>query len=374
MAIDLYIGNQGTGKTYQVVTVSIKEALNQGRRVLTNIRGVNPDLIIEYLKQENKDDGRTYGTIQPFRTSDVRKNPDFYPDLRDEFFQTMDDLDPSKYIVQPGDLLILDEAYEAYPKEDKFPMRDYTFFMKHRQYANVDTGLSCEVIIITQDLTKLHKDMTSTVAYTYKSIDLLELGTKDKFTIEIFKGVPKYRDKPERVLSLQTYDKTKFSWYKSHVVEGAKQVKVDTRQNIFKGWGIRFALFGTPLLIGLGIYGVVNYFNKMMHPEENKQLVTTQNQQQKATTTQNTLTPLQASQQSVLIQPQQVTPEWKITGISIVGTITTVYISDGKTQRVLINPETKIYGRYIEAKEGQTWLNNYSVPSSSSPALLPMPN
>lgn len=362
MAIDLYFGNQGTGKTYQVVTVAIKEAINQGRRVCTNIRGINRDAIVEFLKVENKDDGRSYGEVVIFENSQ-EKEPDFYPTEKD--YKTT--------FLKGGDLYVVDEAYKLYKKGVQYTRGALDFFREHRHFVN-EQGLTTEIIALTQLKTDLHPELFGTIDYSYNSIDLKDLGIEDKFTIHVYKGVPVYRDKPIREILLQPYDKNKFHWYKSHAAENAKQVKVDKRNNIWGSWYFRFMIFGTPLLLIIGIYGVYDYFSSNMQPKAKKpSLATNQVNSLPVSTNQNLVLQSPAAQNPVPVTPEN--KEWFVVGFTSIGKKNIVLLTDGTHTRTLIDPEIKFTGRTIEVKENDKWLNNSSVPSASgSAAIMPKLN
>lgn len=55
MAINAYVGIPGSGKTYEVVRSLILPAFIKGRRIVTNIVGIDEQKFIDYaLKQEAK--------------------------------------------------------------------------------------------------------------------------------------------------------------------------------------------------------------------------------------------------------------------------------------------------------------------------------
>ena len=55
MPINAYTGLMGSGKTYEVVTNVILPAVLQGRRIVTNIEGINIDQIHAHLEKTNKE-------------------------------------------------------------------------------------------------------------------------------------------------------------------------------------------------------------------------------------------------------------------------------------------------------------------------------
>jgi zona occludens toxin len=98
MAIKLYTGIQGSGKTYEVVTVVILGALREGRRIVSNIAGLNYEAMRALLVAEGSALD-TIGSIFQVGHDDVLK-PNFWRTDRDRDEPT---------IIQPGDVLILDE-------------------------------------------------------------------------------------------------------------------------------------------------------------------------------------------------------------------------------------------------------------------------
>ena len=260
MSIQFYVGAEGSGKTYQVVTVVVPEALKQGRRVFTNIPEINGDLIIQHIKDNDFQDPQLlkdhkFGFVAYFRSHEIHDNPKFYPDLSDRNFVNMEDLgNLSQYRVQAGDLFVIDECFEVYHRERKLPLHDETFFRKHRKYVSPDTKLSTEIIIMTQDKDACNKHLLSTVTFTYWASKKEEIGQPNRYNVDVYNGLVKSRDKPYKQYTLLKYDSHKFSWYKSHAIEGAKQQSVDTRQNaITTSKKIQFFAFPVLLILFLAV-------------------------------------------------------------------------------------------------------------------------
>lgn len=55
MSITVYTGVVGSGKTYEAVKTVLLPAVASGRRVVTNISGINKEKIYEYLKSQGRD-------------------------------------------------------------------------------------------------------------------------------------------------------------------------------------------------------------------------------------------------------------------------------------------------------------------------------
>jgi zona occludens toxin len=78
MAINIYSGVMGSGKTYEVISSVVIPALCQGRRVVTNIRGVNNDLIRAYCSEKLDIPLEKIGYVVSVSDEEVR-HKDFFP-------------------------------------------------------------------------------------------------------------------------------------------------------------------------------------------------------------------------------------------------------------------------------------------------------
>jgi zona occludens toxin (predicted ATPase) len=77
MAINLYTGLMGAGKSMELMRSVIIPALKAGRRVVTNIDGLDEDLVREYLKNKGFDVSKM-GTVLHVKSADFI-SPDFFP-------------------------------------------------------------------------------------------------------------------------------------------------------------------------------------------------------------------------------------------------------------------------------------------------------
>ena len=347
------MGDEGSGKTYQAVTVAAREAIKQGRRVYTNIPKVDSDLIIADIKKHDYPnitdfENIKFGTVEYFRSHDIHDNPNFYPDLSDRTFTKMSDLDLSKYQVQPGDLLLFDEVFEIYHKSERnrFTLYHETFFRKHRKYVNEETGLTTEIIFMTQDKDACNKDVFSTVTFTYIATKKEEIGQPDRYNVDIYKKTPKYRDKPIRTLVLQKFDPQKFAWYSSHGAEGAVQKSVDTRQNVLTKGKLIMAL-SLPLVFILACFFAYKTLVKdktETNPETSQNDLKNTNQQQQYTNTNNA----------------QIETEYYVSGHVSNGNDHIFYLSNGIITKALINPNFHKISRTYNVEFNNKWYTNYS--------------
>ena len=101
MSIKLYVGRMGSGKSYEVVSVVILQALKMGRRVVSNIAGLNYDKFVDLLTEQGVKEEQI-GELVCVSHEDV---------VKEYFFLTDEKKDDEDCFLKPGDLLCLDEIW-----------------------------------------------------------------------------------------------------------------------------------------------------------------------------------------------------------------------------------------------------------------------
>jgi len=266
MSIKAYTGTMGSGKTYEVVSVVILGALSRGRRVVSNIAGLNFEAMRVFLMAQGVPEG-VIGQIVPVTHDQV---------LEPLFWRT--DTDAEKGVetfIQPGDVLVLDEIWRFWdgfkPRSDdgdkvvKRPDRVMNFFRMHRQFPDPVTGMTCEIALITQDVVNdLHRSVKGVVEETYLMEKLVEIGSDTRYRVMIF---PKVRvSRRPQVILQRSYDPKIFPLYKSHSQKkdgdaAPREVSIDKRGNILRGALFKFILPVGVLVFGVAIYSVMNFFS-----------------------------------------------------------------------------------------------------------------
>ena len=113
MPINVYTGLQRSGKSYEVVSQVILPAILAGRDVVTNVDGISEELIHSHLAAENpKADAAKFGRVRHVTNEDVFR-PDFLPFYDDAKAAHTDT------VVQPGDLVAIDEAWRFWGTDCK---------------------------------------------------------------------------------------------------------------------------------------------------------------------------------------------------------------------------------------------------------------
>ncbi|VVD67581.1 zonular occludens toxin domain-containing protein [Pandoraea soli] len=244
MAINAYTGLMGSGKSYEVVSSVIVPAVLAGRRVVTNIDGINADAIHAYCTDIKKADPMTLGPVIPIPNADVLK-VGFFPD------ETKPDIDS---FVKAGDLVAIDEAWEFWSVSHKISPEHMRFFRMHRHYVHPETGLSCDVALMIQSITDLHRQLRSVIEVTFVTKKLKELGLGNRYRVEMFGGGR--ITKAARLGTTTTaYDKAIFPLYQSYAGGKGKERAIDARQNLLRSPKLWMtALFFLACWIGIGAF------------------------------------------------------------------------------------------------------------------------
>ena len=340
MAISVYTGVMGSGKTYEAVKNGIFPAIKAGRRVVTNIAGVDSEAIRRYLVDAGcPADGLGHvvvveneAVLQPnfFPGESAPKLkfevPDFVPirelqhyadeyvlnigknftktsfqlllpelaklkernidigsclvaaALREwktfqadwfygcppgEAFAQLPELGPS--IVQPGDFVVIDEAWRYWSDLDKLTAEHMNFFRMHRHYVD-SKGVACDLLVIIQDFASLNRFLRGVCELVLIFQKLKVLGFASRYRVEIYEGKPSKRTLVS-TSPMQKYDSAIFPLYKSYDGVNGQESSTDSRQNLLKNkWFLSVMIPAILLFIYLG-YRSYLYVHGLRHPE-----------------------------------------------------------------------------------------------------------
>lgn len=261
MSIKVYTGLQGSGKSYEVVSVVILGAIREGRRVVSNIAGLQYEVMRAYLIAEGIDPANI-GTILQVTHEDILK-PNF-------FRNDTDDETKTETIVQGGDVVVIDEIWRFWDTDKSVTQRHQNFFRMHRHLLHPDSGLSCEIVLITQEIGDVCRKVKRVVEKTYLMSKLTELGLDKFYRVDIYSRATVTKS-TQPINSLQKkYNPEIFNFYKSHSAGGdvvdPQEKSVDKRGNIFSRpifkYGIPFSL----LLCLPAFYFLSNFFSPKVAP------------------------------------------------------------------------------------------------------------
>lgn len=358
MAIKAYIGLQGHGKTYEVVSVVIYNAIKQGRRVISNIAGLNIAEFHRLIKEENPA-AENLGTIVNVAHEAVL-NADFW--LTDATIET----ERNEYQIQRGDLVVLDEIWrfwDGFSNTDnegkKRPSSVMNFCRMHRHMTHKETGISCDLAFISQDVMDFHRSIRGVIEETYRMTQLIAVGMPNRYRVDVFS---KTKIVKEPQTSIQGEYKSKyFALYQSHSLkkEGdakARQVNIDKRGNILKG-KIFFALGVLVIVAAFAVYILWGFFHPKPKESDNAQ-------------TPVTGSTLQTTPQAAPEVPA-VSSSWVIKGHYQKGDGYTLVLENEKgAYRYVSAPMIVFAGLEIRASvDGQVY-TNWQAPKSNQTGLM----
>ena len=329
MSIKLYTGRMGSGKSYEVVTEVILGAVRRGRRVVSNIAGLNLEAMYDLLEKEGLDRDKL-GQIVTIEHEEVAK-PHFWRT------DASGGSDPESFI-QPGDLVALDEIWRfwgGFNKSDsegkKRPAEVMNFFRMHRHFTHEETGVACDVALITQDVMDLSRDVRSVVEETYYMEKLTAIGSSKRYRVDVHQGGKKTRS-PLRQIQ-RKYNPELFPLYSSHSQKkdgaaDAVEENIDGRGNILKGVLFKIVL---PLMLPL-LIGAVWFLWGFFHPKETKEADT------KTTPAAEVKAGDSSSKKHNDASPPAPDEKYKVIGWYSVGGVQRVILTDGEESRFIVAP------------------------------------
>lgn len=336
MPINAYTGLMGSGKSFESVRSVIIPAILAGRDVVTNVEGVNSELIREYCAEKHNKPLASLGHVRHCKNEDLDK-PQFFPvpitdelgfeiedwiplphftyycrafkaahgkDLGKTGYQIMlraltelrrreldigsclvqsaykeqKEIDVSSFsnapsntvfcdlpeatqsIVQPGDMVVIDEAWRFWGTQSKISGEHRVFFREHRHYVNPNTLVSCDLVVMVQDISDLHRSLKVVVECSFRTTKLKSLGLTKTYRVEMWEGYKLTRT--GRLSSeVKKYDPEIFPLYSSYTGGKGVELQVDARQNVFNSKKLLMMIAGCAVAGVLAITFVVRFFN-----------------------------------------------------------------------------------------------------------------
>ncbi|TAI90454.1 zonular occludens toxin family protein [Pectobacterium versatile] len=295
MAISAYVGVPGSGKSFEVVRSVIIPAVAQGRRVVSNVYGLDPEKIYAFIQKNNKT-GNMGEVICV--TNEMVQDELFFP-YKDA------ETDGKETFCRAGDLICVDEAWRIWCSDASVPKNHRSFIAEHRHFAHAETGVTCDLVVINQSISNLPRFIRDRTETTYKMTKLKNLGLRSAYRVEIYGGAK--LTKSERVsVKNYFYDKKIFPLYQSYDGNGSEQV-VDKRQSIFSNLTLLITIAVLIILVSAGGWYLWGFF----HPEDKKSPV---HQNQSTGTVsqsiQNPTVPAPAA-----IAAPKISTQWRVSGI-----------------------------------------------------------
>lgn len=176
MAITAFTGAPGMGKSYALVEQVIVPAVMAGRRVVTNVEGVDPAKVDAYCIGKGADPDKV-GEVVLFHGEDAHK-PDFFPT----------EANPIGRFIRGGDLLVFDEWRLYWSRRGKLENPDLEPFLRWHRHLTDENGVACDVAIASQLPTDVHQDFRGLIEYSYKFKKLKAVGLNKAYAWDVYEG------------------------------------------------------------------------------------------------------------------------------------------------------------------------------------------
>ncbi|MCA6924727.1 zonular occludens toxin family protein [Pectobacterium versatile] len=293
MAISACVGVPGSGKSFEVVRSVIIPAVAQGRRVVSNVYGLNPEKIYEHIRKNHKTENM--GEVV-YVSNEQAQDELFFP-----YKNAL--TDGKNTFCQAGDLICIDEAWRIWGSDSTVPQNHRSFIAEHRHFAHCETGVTCDLVVINQSISNLPRFIRDRTETTYRMTKLKSLGLNSMYRVEVFGGAK--LTKSERIsVKNYRYDKRIFPLYQSYDGNGSEQV-VDKRQSIFSNLTLLIVIAVLIVTVSFGGWYLWGFF----HPEDKKTPVH-QNQPAVSQSQQNPAVPAPAP-----IAAPKISTQWRVSGV-----------------------------------------------------------
>lgn len=166
-------------------------------------------------------------------------------------------------VVQPGDLVVIDEAWRYWSDQQQLSPEHMNFFRMHRHYVDED-GVSCDLLVLIQDFGSLNRFLRGVCELVLVFYKMKSLGLMSRYRVEVYEGKPR-RATLVSTSPWQKYDKTIFPLYKSYDGAGGNEKVTDDRQNLFRNrWFVGIMIFAIAAVIW-GSTWFARYVNNLIN-------------------------------------------------------------------------------------------------------------
>ncbi|USD44064.1 assembly protein [Vibrio sp. SCSIO 43135] len=210
------VGRPRSGKSYEAVAYHVIPAIKKGRKVITNL-ALNIDFFVKVYGESVRDlivmvDGELnhYGKLdRPFS-----KHEHYQDEWRND--------------DGVGPLYIVDEAHMVLPNR-QLDSKILEFYSLHGHYG-------IDIILLTQNLRKIHRDIKDMIELTYYCAKNTALGSDKTYTKKVRVGATTETVNQEQ----RKYRKEIFPFYKSHTQSSKDVVEAAAKdiKPIWKHWTV----------------------------------------------------------------------------------------------------------------------------------------
>lgn len=352
MAFSAYCGTTGEGKTYEVVENVVVKSIGEGRRVLTNISGLNVDKIHAYLISQGKDP-ELFGEI--VKLPPIEKCAGKFATIEElegaGEGETSARLLHGESLIREGDVVVLDEVWRIWKRGAKIDPKDEFFWRMHRHLAHPETGVTTDIVVITQNWSSLHQTLRDLVHQRFHMKKHTALGFTKRYVV----GIYAQGERKPHIQLQRTYRKEIFELYKSNSMSDSvgQDKQIDDRGNLLK----HLLKTTVPLLVLFFIVGGGYLYWFFTEPErEANKAKAAAGAPSAATTSSQANAPVvtrvaQTAQEGREEALAKLSP-WRVTGYAATPTNIILFVDiEGTGLRQVIAPaDTVVNGQYVEVE------------------------
>jgi zona occludens toxin len=250
MSITVYTGLMGSGKSFECVSSAIIPAIKNGRRVVTNVDGIDNDAIRIYCHEKFNIELEKLGTVLHCKNDDVQSAG---------FLPHGEDVDT---FCKPGDLICIDEAWRFWGTDSKkIHTQHKIFFREHRHYVDPLTKVSCDLVLMVQDISDLNRLLKVVVELSFRTTKIKSFkSNSNTYRVEMWEGYKQSYTSRIKV-EVKWYNKAIFPLYSSYSGGSGKELMVDGRQNILSNSKFWIFVILFPVAGYFAVSYVIGFFN-----------------------------------------------------------------------------------------------------------------
>lgn len=224
-----------SGKSYEACAYQILPALKEGRRVVTNIDGVNH---------------KQFSELSGIPLSWVEKN------LICVYDKDLD-IQKARFLKESGKdaLIVIDEIQNLFPTERNKLSEDWSYYVTEHGHNGLD------IIVMTQDRRDMHSIWRRRIQRVFTFNKLAAIGKENSYRWECFEAT-----RPEKYKLVtqgsKPYEKEYFGLYKSHTDSTANKGNfADKRANVLNNKNLRYGLVATVVALYFAVTYLVGFFS-----------------------------------------------------------------------------------------------------------------
>lgn len=222
MSINIIVGRPGSGKSYESIVYHVLPALKDGRKVVTNL-----PLNLKHFEQ-------VYGP-EILDLIDIKKDSFSKDNGVIRAFSDPSDFtnDEWKNEQGQGPLFVVDECHFVYPssnsKKGSLINECLEYFSMHRHHGH-------DILLMTQSLGKLHKDLRAMIQIQYAVSKHTAAGSDKSYSQKVYDGAMPRANKVND--NLRLYKKEFFPFYQSHTMSDKSVTEAHAKdvKPFYKHW------------------------------------------------------------------------------------------------------------------------------------------